>query len=186
VLSPGLGEVFFCGAQLDVLGRAQREALLGSRIAWVDRSDASAGMTVAEQVAARIPGRRLRGETDMLAASALERVGGCSIARSRWSDLSRWEHLLASLAIGLASSPDLLLIDDLLSGLNRMHVQDAGRLLHELAREADCAVLISVDDPEAALCANRTWSFRGGQLRPVFKTAGVAEVIDYGARQASR
>jgi putative ABC transport system ATP-binding protein len=183
---PDLGEVLFCGARLDVLGRAQREALLGNRIAWVDRSDASAGMTVAEQVAARLPGRRARGETDMLAAAALERIGGCSIAGNRWADLSRWEHLLASLAISLASSPDLLLIDDLLGGLNRTHVQDAGRLLHGLARVADCAVLISVDDPEAALCADRTWSFRGGRLRPVFKAACVAEVIDFSARQASR
>jgi ABC-type lipoprotein export system ATPase subunit len=183
---PDLGEVLFCGARLDVLGRAQREALLGSRIAWVDRSDASAGMTVAEQVSARLPGRRARSETDTRAASALEHVGGRSIAGSRWADLSRWEHLLASLAIGLASSPDLLLIDDLLGGLNRTHVQDAGRLLHRLARVADCAVLISVDDPEAALCADRTWSFRGGRLRPVFKAAGVAEVIDFSAHQASR
>lgn len=182
---PDLGEIFFCGARLDLLGRAQREALLGVRIAWADRSDASAGMTVAEQVAARLPGRRGRGEAEKFTVDMLERLGGRSIASGRWADLSCWEQLVASLAIGLASRPDLLLIDDLLGGLGRARVQDAGQLLSALARDCECAVLIAVDDPEAALCADRTWSFRGGCLRPVFRTTA-AEVIDLGAHRASR
>lgn len=179
---PDEGEVLFCGVPLAALGRSRREALLGRRIAWVDRSDSSAGMTVAEQVAARLPGRR---NADMLAAAMLERVGGGAIVGSRWADLSRWEQLIASLAIGLAGGPDLLLIDDLLDGLDHTHTQDAGRLLREIALKADCAVLIAVDDPEAALCADRVWSFRGGRLRPVFKDSA-AKVIDLGARRASR
>lgn len=182
---PDLGEVHFCGMRLDVLRRAQREALLRRRIAWIDRGDTSAGMRVAEQVAARLPGRFGIGKADKFAAEVLERCGGGSIVDSRWADLSQWEQLVASLAIGVASSPDLVLVDDLLGGLSRTRVQEAGQLLRGIAKEGDCAVLIAVDDPEAALCADRTWSFRRGRLRPVFK-ARTAELIDLDARRASR
>lgn len=182
---PDLGEVLFCGTRLDVLGRVQREALLGRRIAWVDRSDTSGGMTVAEQVAAQVPGRFRIGKADKLAAEILQRRGGGSIGDSRWVDLSCWEQMVASLSVGLASSPDLLVVDDLLGGLGRTRIREAGELLRGVAKEGDCAVLIAVDDPEAALCADRTWTFRRGRLRPVFKAA-TADVIDLDAHRASR
>jgi putative ABC transport system ATP-binding protein len=180
---PDEGEVLFCGVRLDTLERARREALLGSQIAWLDHADRSAGMSVVEQVAARLPGRHKPSRAAMLARAVLERVGAGALAGYRWAELSRWQQLLASLAIGIAGRPDLLLIDGLLGGIDRKRIRDAGLMLRGLAHDLDCSVLMSVDDPEAALYADRIWSFRGGRLRPVFKTAA-ADVIDFDARRA--
>jgi ABC-type cobalamin/Fe3+-siderophores transport system ATPase subunit len=111
---------------------------------------------------------------------ALERVGAASCAGQRWTELSNWERLQVGLARGIAGSPKLLVIDDLMDGFGIGRTREAGELLLTLVREMGCGVLISCTDLEAALIADRVWSLEGGRLSLLSEQGGaLADIIDF-------
>ncbi len=110
---------------------------------------------------------------------------GC--AGQRWAELSNWERLLVGLARGIASSPKLLVVDDLMDGFGIGRTREAGELLLALVRELGCGVLMSCSDLEAALVADRVWSLERGRLTLLAEQGGeLGEVIDFpgSARQS--
>ena len=69
------------------------------------------------------------------------------------------------LARALVGDPDLLIIDEPLSGLDPRHALDAAQRLGRLAREDGKLVIAAVHDLNLALRhATRIWALREGRL----------------------
>jgi putative ABC transport system ATP-binding protein len=198
---PDVGEVWFEGRKLSecadverlrLLGRgvawlgfsrAKRTQLLGREIAWTGREGPGTGLKIRDFVGLPLTMGRRRGRSEVrsLADRALERVGAAGCAAQRWEELANWEQVLVQLARGIVSSPRLLIVDDLLDGLAGRRMQEVGDLLHELVDELDCGVLMSAPDLDAALVADRVWSFTREGLKMMSDQTRVAEaeIIDF-------
>jgi putative ABC transport system ATP-binding protein len=187
--SPDEGEVLFDGQVLTHIPAEKRSQLLGARIAWVDGSTPALALRTLDYIALPLlmGRRRSRREAEEQATSALERVGIPSCAHAWWADLSNWERVLAALARGIANSPKLLIVDDLLDGLGMRRTREASELLTGLVEELRCGVLMSVSDPEGALGADRIFAFERGRVEPMTNRGpGEAEIIGFPYGRQSR
>jgi lipoprotein-releasing system ATP-binding protein len=186
--APDAGEVWFGGVNLARSSDEERSRILGREIAWTHREGTGVKFKVLDFVGLPLAigrGHRQR-ETQDLAMEALERVGAASCAGLHWAELSNWERLLVGFARGIAGSPRLLVIDDLMDGFGMRRTREAGELLLRLVGELGCGVLMSCTDLEAALIAERVCSLEGGRLTVLAEQdSRQADVIDFpgGARQ---
>ncbi len=183
------GEVWLGDVALTSLSDGERARLLGAQIAWVHREGTGVKFRVLDYVGLPLAIGRGSGQRQgrERAMEALERVGAAGCAGQRWEELSNWERLLVGLARGIASSPKLLVVDDLMDGFGIGRTREAGELLLALVRELGCGVLMSCSDLEAALVASRVWSLERGRLTLLAEQDGeLAEVIDFpgSARQS--
>lgn len=185
--APDAGEVWLGSIDLTRSSDEQRSRLLGSEISWTHREGTGVKLRVLDYVGLplAIGRRRRQREAHDLAIEALELVGAASCAGQRWAELSNWERLLVGLARGIAGSPRLLVVDDLMDGFGMGRTREAGELLLRLVGGLGCGVLMSCSDLEAALIANRVWSLEGGRLSLLCEQDGrLADVIDFpSARQ---
>ena len=187
--TPDVGEVWLDDVNLARLSDEERSRLLGREIAWTNREGTGVKFRVLDYVGLPLAigrGRRQR-EAQDLAMEALERVGAANCAGQHWAELSNWERLLVGFARGIAGSPRLLVVDDLMDGFGMRRTREAGELLLELAGELGCGMLMSCNDLEAALIADRVWSLEGGRLGVLSEQRGrQADVIDFpgGTRQS--
>ncbi|HEY2202385.1 MAG TPA: ATP-binding cassette domain-containing protein, partial [Solirubrobacteraceae bacterium] len=178
---PEQGEVWFADRELTGFSDAKRSRLFGREIAWTDREGPGVRLKVRDFAGLPLTmGRRLgRREVRDLALEALERVGIPGCAGQRWEELSKWEQVLVGLARGIVSRPRLLIIDDLLDGLGMKRTQEVGDLLGSLVAELGCGVLMGVSDLEAALVADRVWSFTRGRLKLISDQSGTGTNASY-------
>jgi putative ABC transport system ATP-binding protein len=198
---PDAGEVWFDGRELTghadikrvrLLGseiawrgssQARRSRLLGREIAWTDRKGPGTRLQIRDFVGLPLTMGRRRGRREVrgLAEEALERVGVAGAAGQRWEELSNWERVLVAIARGIVSHPRLLIADDLLEGLRMRRMHEIGDLLHALVGEIGCTVLMSAPDLDAALVADRVWSFTPGGLALMSDqtSVGSAKIIDF-------
>ncbi len=178
---PDDGEVWFEGRELGSLRAGERERLLRNGIAWVHREGTGLEFQVLDYVALSLRmGRRRSREAQERAMFALERVGVQDAARLRWQELSNWERVLVALARGIAREPRLMVVDDVIDGFGMSKTYEAGELLCSLAQELGFGVLMSVSDPEAALVADRIWSFERGALKLLSdQTTAQTNIIDF-------
>ncbi len=187
--APDAGEVWLGDIDLAHSSDEERSRLLGREIAWTNREGTGVKFRVLDYVGLPLAigrGRRQR-EAQDLAMEALERVGAANCAGQHWAELSNWERLLVGFARGIAGSPRLLVVDDLMDGFGMRRTREAGELLLQLAGELGCGMLMSCNDLEAALIADRVWSLEGGRLSVLSeREGGQADVIDFpgGTRQS--
>jgi ABC-2 type transport system ATP-binding protein len=146
VLSCALGLFRRTSGAAEVLGVSSDELWrLGGRLACVfDTPALLPGHTVAQNLAYQ---RRLRGThgagRGIDEARALELVGLSSIASRRASGLSLGQKKRLSLAAALAGEPELIVLDEPLSGLDPMGVRDVLALLRELVERGITLVVSS-------------------------------------------
>jgi predicted ABC-type transport system involved in lysophospholipase L1 biosynthesis ATPase subunit len=176
------GEVWLGDVELTTASDGERARLLGAEVAWAHREGTGVKFRVLDYVGLPLAIGRGCGQRQgrELAMEALERVGAAGCAEQRWAELSNWERLLVGLARGIASSPKLLVVDDLMDGFGIGRTREAGELLLTLVRDLGCGVLMSCSDLEAALVADRVWSLERGRLTLLAEQGGeLAEVIDF-------
>jgi predicted ABC-type transport system involved in lysophospholipase L1 biosynthesis ATPase subunit len=176
------GEVWLDDVELTRAGAGKRARLLGAEVAWTHREGTGVKFRVLDYVGLPLAIGRGRGRRQAreLAMEALERVGAAGCAGQRWVELSNWERLLVGLARGIASSPKLLVVDDLMDGFGINRTREAGELLLTLVGELRCGALLSCGDLEAALIADRVWSLERGRLSLLSEQGSeLAEVIDF-------
>jgi ABC-type multidrug transport system ATPase subunit len=180
-VSPDRGEVWLGGCELGGLTKAKRKRLLGREIKWADIGGPGTNLKVCDAIALPLMvGRRSRGARAS-SKRILERFGIADRAEQMWRDLSSYETVLAGLALGIAGSPRLLVMDDLLDTIEDEQRPEFGDLLRSLVREMGCGVLMSVPSLKAALIADRVASLREGELVVVSDQSSVndAEIIDF-------
>ncbi|MCP3918493.1 MAG: ABC transporter ATP-binding protein [bacterium] len=146
-LSCALGLLRPTSGQIDVLGEPVRHlARTQGRVGAVfDRPSHVAGMTVKQNMAyaARLRGFDPRHRAGRSAAEALERLGIADLRRRRAGKLSLGQAKRLAIAAALAGDPELLVLDEPLSGLDTLGVRSMLALVRELAGEGLTVVLSS-------------------------------------------
>jgi ABC-type cobalamin/Fe3+-siderophores transport system ATPase subunit len=182
VLEPATGQVLFDGRDLWALSVEERAELLTGQIAFVGDAPPELHAAVLDYIALAVT---RKGETqrdgEARAARALERVGIAECARLTWDSLDDRERALVSLARGIAQEPRLLLLDSLTVGLELVYAEEIGRLVYELARERDLAVLATVASASETTWSDRIATLAGGELLVTPKTPeqGRGQVIGF-------
>jgi ABC-type cobalamin/Fe3+-siderophores transport system ATPase subunit len=183
MVAPDEGRVLLGRADLGGLSDRAHARVLREQLGWAGRLGPGLGVQMLDYVALRLAlgGRSHRRAVRSHALRALERLGVEHCAERRWEELSDWERVLVELAQALAGAPQLLLIDDLLDGLGMRETEELALLVRALAEERQLGVLMTVSDPEAALCSHRVLSLAAGRLT-VLSDTGEPEpgvVIDF-------
>jgi ABC-type cobalamin/Fe3+-siderophores transport system ATPase subunit len=198
ILAPEEGRVLFDGTDLAGLSDTAQSRVLREPLAWASRSGPGLSVRMLDYVALRLAvgGRGHRREVRSSALRALDRIGVEHTADRLWSDLSDQERALVEIAQAIAASPRLLLIDDLFDGLGMRETEEISLLVRALAEELSLGVLMTVSDPEPALCSHRVLSLADGRLSVMadVRDPVVANVVDLdlhrprrpGARGAGR
>ncbi|WP_328966968.1 ABC transporter ATP-binding protein [Streptomyces sp. NBC_00239] len=166
---------------LDVLGHAPHrlapDALRRLRrtgVAYVGQDPGSAlnpRMTVRRLVRELATDTRDEAVLALLAECRLPT--GAGIADRRPTALSGGQQRRVALARALARTPEVLLLDEPTAGLDATLRDEIARLLRELARNRNLAVVIATHDPELVdACADHTVRLTApGQMIPAARTA---------------
>lgn len=177
---PERGSVRLGGRELAQLRESKRVRLRGRELVWLDRKGMAQQMRVARMVGWRVSLTRGRREAARRAGEMLERVGAFDCAGKRWAELSPWEQVRVGLAQAFVAAPELVVVDDLLDGLESEGTLQAFRLLRSLVGESESrpGVLMSASARDSAVFADRVWSLEGGKLTPTLgHSRSHAEVI---------
>ncbi len=98
------------------------------------------------------------------AGDVLQRVGLGQVGLASWAALSDGERTLATIAHAVARVPRLLLIDDLVAGLDLVERDIVGTLLRSLVDDMDVAILMTVSQSSETVGARPILSLAGGTL----------------------
>lgn len=161
------GSVVVDGIGLRGLSDRQLSDVLASRIGIASRGGPDARLTVHDYVemslmASHRWSRRERGErvAGMLREMDLVEAGGLM-----WGELSNWQRVLVEIAQAVIARPRLLLIDDLLDGLDLGAKHAALDLIEGFSEGIGCGVLMAVSDHTTATRAGQVWHLSNRRLR---------------------
>ena len=101
---------------------------------------------------------QLSAHDEAVVRESLTTVGAASLAARPVNELSDGERQKVMIARALAQEPKILLLDEPTAFLDLPRRVEIIQLLHNLAREQQCAILLSTHDLELALrLADRLW-----------------------------
>jgi len=103
-------------------------------------------------------------DTDAIVQRVLDRVGLVPLAERDGRTLSGGQQRRATLAIGLAMRPKLLLLDEPTSSLDTQSRDDVTTMLAELADSIECTVVATHDMQLVAEWASRVLVLDGGKV----------------------
>jgi putative ABC transport system ATP-binding protein len=162
--APDDGRVRIDGVDLWSLADRRRSRLLAGAVGWVANVVPELDLPVLDHVAIPLKvafgTRRAYGR----ARDALGRVGAGDCVEQRWGSLSDSERALVALARATVREPRLLVVDDLTAMLRGREADEVTRLLAELAREQELAVLASVSSLQEGTWSERVATLSGGEL----------------------
>ncbi|MEZ4714068.1 MAG: ABC transporter ATP-binding protein [Caldilineaceae bacterium] len=157
---PLAGHVQLGGAPIDQIPAAE----LARRLAIVltERVDVGNLSSYALAALGRHPYTDWRGHLsthdETVVRNALITVGAAALAQRPVNELSDGERQKVMIARALAQEPQVLLLDEPTAFLDLPRRVEILQLLHRLAREQGCAILLSTHDLELALrLADRLW-----------------------------
>jgi ABC-type cobalamin/Fe3+-siderophores transport system ATPase subunit len=168
---PDRGSVMFAGEDVwrrdgkrgKAIGRRGSRAA-DAQTALVCHGEPDVDAPVLECVALPLAGMHGRREARERAEQALGGVGARGCAGRRWSELTDSERARVAVAQAAVREPKLLLVDDLTATLGLEETECVARLLHALAAERGCGVLMSVSDAGATGWSKRVATLAGGEL----------------------
>jgi predicted ABC-type transport system involved in lysophospholipase L1 biosynthesis ATPase subunit len=162
---PDDGRVVFDDVDLWQQSQRRRSRLLASDICHLSADRPGVDLVARELVALPLLRAHSRRTAYAQADHALRRVGLAQCAEQRWDSLADSERALLMLARGLARSPRLLLLDDLMVGLSLSSCEKVGRLLSDLTKEHEFAALMSATDAHTTVWCDRVGSLAAGRLQ---------------------
>lgn len=122
-------------------------------------------------------------DTDAIVQRVLDRVGLVPLAERDGRTLSGGQQRRATLAVGLAMRPKLLLLDEPTSSLDTQSRDDVTTMLAELADSIECTVVATHDMQLVAEWASRVLVLDGGRVladvtpRELFADAALLERV---------
>jgi ABC-type cobalamin/Fe3+-siderophores transport system ATPase subunit len=177
---PDAGRVLFDGQDVWTLSDARRWGLLSGEIGFVGTQPPELDLPLVTLVALPMFATVGRAQAYARAHRTLDRVGVSQCAQQHWGSLADWERALAAVAIGVARSPKLLLVDDLTATLGLGETEEIVGLLGAFAREDGVGVLMGVSDGNATRTADRIATLAAGELLvPEDAPPSPARLIDF-------
>jgi len=166
-------DVWFDAAErIDVAPHRRPVGMLFQDARLFDHLDVAGNLAFGERRRGREGGRFSR--DDVVVALDLDGLLG-----RRIESLSGGERQRVALARTLLSSPDLLLLDEPLSGLDRERKAEILPYLEDVTRRFRIPTLfVSHDIDEVARLADRVWVFAAGRLQTSGPTAAIVERLD--------
>jgi predicted ABC-type transport system involved in lysophospholipase L1 biosynthesis ATPase subunit len=163
---PDEGSVRLWDRELTTLSEKQRNGVLGRDILWVSRSGPALPLDVVDWVGWPWARSGKRRAVERRATQMLERVGMREYARRKWPELSHGQRVLAAFARAFVGSPRLVVIDDLLGGLDARAGEEAIDLLRALMKESGrgCGVLFSVSEGDSTGLVDRVLTIYKGSV----------------------
>jgi ABC-type lipoprotein export system ATPase subunit len=161
------GAVFI--EDFNVTGISDRELtrVLAKSVGLAMRSGPKTRLTVRDYVEMRLTATNeyAAAERGYLVEQMLGTLDLTDCGHLRWDELSDWQRVVAEFAQATIVRPKLLLVDDIVDGLDLGRKQAAMDLLEGFARDLQCGVLIAASDHAAALRSNEVWQLNYGKLK---------------------
>ena len=167
LIQPTAGRIFLGGRDLGQLSASDLRLLRATEVGIV-LQDAGTNLlpyATGEQNVwfAQLGARRARHEVEA-PDEVLQQLDLGSLATERVSSLSGGEQQLVALAVGVASSPSLLLVDEPTSQLDAVGRDAAVGLLRMINERLGATVILVTHDPAVASAVPRTITIRDGRV----------------------
>ncbi|MCP5162314.1 MAG: ATP-binding cassette domain-containing protein [Hahellaceae bacterium] len=167
LLQPDTGSILFAGDDLCQMSEAKRIQFRARQVGFVFQSfNLLDALSVEENIlfpASLSPGtrhaKRQRAETLMQA------LGISARRRALPRTLSGGEKQRVAIARALINQPPLLLADEPTGNLDSQSGQEVMMILHDIARDQNCAVIVVTHDPRVEEIADRIFWLEDGTLR---------------------
>jgi putative ABC transport system ATP-binding protein len=167
LLRPTAGRVYLDGTEITALRESQLPALRAGHIGFVFQAfNLLDALTVEENVLfpARLASGGVRAARER-ARGLLDRLGLAHRARAYPRTLSGGEKQRVAIARALINRPPLILADEPTGNLDSQKGQEVLMILHDVARDDACSVVLVTHDPRAEDVADRILWLEDGKLR---------------------
>jgi putative ABC transport system ATP-binding protein len=161
------GRVLIDGSEMSGISDNQLSDVLARKVGIATRAGPDARLNVRGWVEMSLTATRelSKRERDQAIRRTLKDLGLDGTEELMWSELSNWQRVLVEFAQAMIRRPRLLLIDDLLDGLELGTKDAALELIEGFAEDAGCGVLMAVSDRATAIRAGHVWHLSSGKLR---------------------
>ena len=167
LLSPTSGHVFIDGTDISSMKAAALAALRAQKIGFVFQAfNLLEALTVEENILfpARLSREGIAGARERL-VTLLERLGLTARRKALPNTLSGGEKQRVAIARALINQPPIILADEPTGNLDSHKGQEVMMILHDIARDEGCAVLMVTHDPRVEEIADRVLWLEDGALR---------------------
>ncbi|HEX5308010.1 MAG TPA: ABC transporter ATP-binding protein [Solirubrobacteraceae bacterium] len=166
LIAPDRGTVCFHDANLASLSSRELADYQRRDVGFIYQSfHLMSGVPAVENAAVKLLADGVSlGQARGMATEWLERVGLGHRLNHVPERLSGGERQRVAIARALVNKPRLILADEPTGSLDSRRGQEVLRLLAEIAREQQAAVLLVTHDPQAAAVADRVCGLRDGKL----------------------
>jgi len=167
LLKPSAGRIVLDGVDVTRLGETKLPSIRAQKIGFVFQAfNLMEALTVEENVL--FPAQLAPGGTAgarARAAGLLGRLGLAGRRHARPPTLSGGEKQRVAIARALINQPPLILADEPTGNLDSQSGQEVAMILHDVARDAGCAVILVTHDPRVEEIADRILWLEDGALR---------------------
>ena len=166
LLSPSSGTVTIDGIDVSVMADSKLAALRAQKIGFVFQAyNLLEALTVEENILmpARLTARGVRGAEKHL-EQLLQRLDLTVRRKALPSTLSGGEKQRVAIARALINKPTIILADEPTGNLDSHKGQEVMMILHDIARDDGCAVLMVTHDPRVEEIADRILWLEDGAL----------------------
>ncbi len=165
--APTSGEIAIDGIDIGTMTDSELAALRAQKIGFVFQTfNLLEALTVEENILmpARLTAQGLRGAKPHL-EQLLQRLDLTARRKALPNTLSGGEKQRAAIARALINKPPIILADEPTGNLDSHKGQEVMMILHDIARDDHCAVLMVTHDPRVEEIADRVMWLEDGALR---------------------
>lgn len=167
LLTPTSGQITIDDTDISVMNAAALAALRAQKIGFVFQAfNLLEALTVEENIL--LPARLMTGGVQGAWArldQLLERLGLTARRKALPSTLSGGEKQRVAIARALINQPPIILADEPTGNLDSHKGQEVMMILHDIARDDGCAVLMVTHDPRVEEIADRVLWLEDGAIR---------------------
>lgn len=167
LLRPDEGQVRIDGIDISGLAEHDLSAVRALKVGFIFQAfNLLEALTVEENIA--FPGHLAPGglrAAKPRAAALIERLGLADRKRAMPNTLSGGEKQRVAIARALINRPPLILADEPTGNLDSRTGQDVLMILHDIARDEGCAIMLVTHDPRVEDVADRILWLEDGALR---------------------
>lgn len=167
LLGPSSGEITIDGIDIGTMTDSKLAALRAQKIGFVFQAfNLLEALTVEENILmpARLTAQGLQGAKPHL-EQLLQRLDLTARRKALPNTLSGGEKQRVAIARALINKPPIILADEPTGNLDSHKGQEVMMILHDIARDDDCAVLMVTHDPRVEEIADRVMWLEDGALR---------------------